>query len=86
MGKDSSVPLMHHDPSHLGSKIRIRIFSKKRTPRPTRDGGGKGYRGQKARSSFRMIAGDGFVSLFQDPGLDSRLKSERKRENSSKRA
>ena len=31
LGKDSSVPLMHHDPSDLGSKIRIRIFPKKRT-------------------------------------------------------
>ena len=31
LGKDSSVPLMHHDPSDLGSKIRIRIFLKKRT-------------------------------------------------------
>ena len=28
---DSSVPLMHHDPSDLGSKIRIRIFQKKYT-------------------------------------------------------
>ena len=27
--KDSSVPLMHHDPSDLGSKIRMRIFPKK---------------------------------------------------------
>ena len=31
LGKDSSVLLIHHDPSHLGSKIRIRIFPKKRT-------------------------------------------------------
>ena len=30
LGKDSSVPLMYHDPSDLGSKIRIRIFPKKR--------------------------------------------------------
>ena len=28
---DSSVPLIHHDPSDLGSKIRIRIFPQKRT-------------------------------------------------------
>ena len=28
---DSSVPLVHHDPSDLGSKIRIRIFPKKST-------------------------------------------------------
>ena len=31
LGKDSSVPLMYHDPGDLGSKIRIRIFPKKRT-------------------------------------------------------
>ena len=31
LGEDSSVPLMHHYPSDLGSKIRIRIFPKKRT-------------------------------------------------------
>ena len=31
--KDSSVPLMYHDPSDLGSKIRIRIFPKKPTIR-----------------------------------------------------
>ena len=31
LGKDSLVPLMHHDPSDLGSKIRIRIFPKKHT-------------------------------------------------------
>ena len=41
--------------------------------RPTRDGGRKEYRGQKARSSLEyLIAGDGCLSLFQDPGLDSR--------------
>jgi len=28
---DSSVPLMHHDPSDLGSLIRIRITPKERT-------------------------------------------------------
>ena len=28
---DSLVPLIHHDTSDLGSKIRIRIFPKKRT-------------------------------------------------------
>ena len=28
---DSPVPLIHHDPSDLGSKIRIRIFPNKRT-------------------------------------------------------
>ena len=31
LGKDSSVPLMQHDPSDLRSKIRIRIFPKKST-------------------------------------------------------
>ena len=31
LGKDSSVPLMHHDPTDLGSKTWIRIFPKKRT-------------------------------------------------------
>ena len=30
LGKDLSVPLMHYDPNDLGSKIRIRIFPKKR--------------------------------------------------------
>ena len=28
---DSLVPLIHHDPSDLGSKIRIQIFPKKCT-------------------------------------------------------
>jgi len=28
---DSSVPLMHHDPSDIGSLIRIRITTKERT-------------------------------------------------------
>ena len=31
---DSSVPLIRHDPRDLGSKIRIRILPKKRTPSP----------------------------------------------------
>ena len=31
LGKDSSVPLMHRDPSDLGSMIRFRIFPKKCT-------------------------------------------------------
>ena len=31
---DSSVPLIHHDPSDLGSKVRIRIFPKKLTLKP----------------------------------------------------
>ena len=33
LGKDSSLPLMHHDPSDLGAKIRSRIFPKRRTLR-----------------------------------------------------
>ena len=31
LGKDSSVPLMHHDPSDLGSVSRFRIIPKERT-------------------------------------------------------
>ena len=31
LGKDSSVPLMHHDPSDLGSVILFRIIPKERT-------------------------------------------------------
>ena len=31
LGKDSSVPLMHHDPSDLGSLILIGIIPKERT-------------------------------------------------------
>ena len=30
---DSSVPLIHHDPSDLGSKMRIRIFPKETHPK-----------------------------------------------------
>ena len=31
LGKDSSVPLMHHDPSDLGSVSRFRIIPKERS-------------------------------------------------------
>ena len=42
LDKDSSVPLMHHDPNDLRSQIRFWILPQKRTLSPRYDKSGKG--------------------------------------------